>query len=206
MKKVIITASLLLLGACVERESVTIQAKDGLDGKSCVLLGTTLQCGDVSLDLSELAENGQNGVDGVDGVDGTDGADGSSCTAEAVEGGIIILCGDDQEGVFLSHGQTGPQGETGEQGGSCWVDEAEGGAVIWCADGSSVFISHGKDGEDSDDDDSEEEEDDEFTCKEGKILACHKPGTKAEKTMCIQEEAISAHLEQGGYLGACVED
>jgi hypothetical protein len=37
----------------------------------------------------------------------------------------------------------------------------------------------------------------------GRVTICHKPGTKAEKTMVISRDALSGHLGHGDYLGAC---
>jgi hypothetical protein len=35
------------------------------------------------------------------------------------------------------------------------------------------------------------------------VTICHKPGTKAEKTMVIPREALSGHLGHGDHLGPC---
>jgi len=36
-----------------------------------------------------------------------------------------------------------------------------------------------------------------------KMTICHKPGTKAEKTMSVPESAVKGHLAHGDHLGAC---
>jgi hypothetical protein len=36
-----------------------------------------------------------------------------------------------------------------------------------------------------------------------KITICHKPGTKAEKTITVPEPAVKSHLAHGDHLGAC---
>ena len=46
---------------------------------------------------------------------------------------------------------------------------------------------------------------DDTTCKnEKKILVCHKPGTTAQNELCLPEEAIPAHVAQGGHIGPCL--
>jgi len=35
------------------------------------------------------------------------------------------------------------------------------------------------------------------------VTICHKPGTPAEETMTLPNEAIPGHIEHGDYLGAC---
>lgn len=35
------------------------------------------------------------------------------------------------------------------------------------------------------------------------VTICHKPGTPAEQTLVVDDDAVSAHLGHGDYLGAC---
>lgn len=39
--------------------------------------------------------------------------------------------------------------------------------------------------------------------EDGKVTVCHKPGTPAEKTLEIPEEALKGHLKHGDTVGAC---
>lgn len=35
------------------------------------------------------------------------------------------------------------------------------------------------------------------------VAICHKPGTPAEHTIVVDDDAVPAHLRHGDYLGAC---
>lgn len=35
------------------------------------------------------------------------------------------------------------------------------------------------------------------------VTICHKPGTPAEQTLVVDDDAVPAHLDHGDYLGAC---
>ena len=35
------------------------------------------------------------------------------------------------------------------------------------------------------------------------VTICHKPGTPAEHTETVDDDAVPAHLDHGDYLGAC---
>ena len=36
-----------------------------------------------------------------------------------------------------------------------------------------------------------------------KVTICHKPGTPAEETITISENAVQAHLDHGDFVGTC---
>ncbi len=42
-----------------------------------------------------------------------------------------------------------------------------------------------------------------FECKNGKVNVCHKPNDPAEKTLCISDNAVPAHLTHGDACGPC---
>ena len=46
-------------------------------------------------------------------------------------------------------------------------------------------------------------EDGQCVLKEAKVTICHKPGTPAEQTKSVPEEAVPGHLGHGDYLGEC---
>jgi hypothetical protein len=37
----------------------------------------------------------------------------------------------------------------------------------------------------------------------GKVLICHKPGTKAQKELWVPPEAVPGHLGHGDFVGKC---
>ena len=37
------------------------------------------------------------------------------------------------------------------------------------------------------------------------VTICHKPGTPAEHTIVVDDDAVPAHLAHGDYLGPCVD-
>lgn len=41
------------------------------------------------------------------------------------------------------------------------------------------------------------------TVNGGQVVICHKPGTRAQQTMTVSQEALSAHLAHGDTLGPC---
>ena len=62
-------------------------------------------------------KNGKDGKNGTNGSNGKDGDDGLSCTAEAIDDGYKIVCGDDSVGVVLN-GAKGDKGVDGADGKS----------------------------------------------------------------------------------------
>ncbi len=40
-------------------------------------------------------------------------------------------------------------------------------------------------------------------CRKGKVNVCHKPGEPAQKTLCVSENALPAHLGHGDACGEC---
>lgn len=36
------------------------------------------------------------------------------------------------------------------------------------------------------------------------VTICHKPGTPAEHTITVDDNALPAHLAHGDYIGACI--
>lgn len=60
---------------------------------------------------------------------------------------------------------------------------------------------HGKPKAGTDDDD----DDDDTSADPDDVTICHKPGTPAEKTMTINNSAISSHLGHGDTLGSCTQ-
>src|SRR3989344_8597565 len=60
--------------------------------------------------------------------------------------------------------------------------------------------------ENSDNTASQDTDDSQTNSNEEKITICHKPGTPAEKTMEIPEDALDGHLDHGDYVGVCEEE
>ena len=60
--------------------------------------------------------------------------------------------------------------------------------------------------ENSDNTASQDTDDSQTNSNEEKITICHKPGTPAEKTMEIPEDALDGHLDHGDYVGECEEE
>ncbi len=72
---------------------------------------------------AEAGLDGTDGIDGIDGIDGTPGeagdrgADGVSCTASALEGAALPVCGDTETFVAIdSIDSIGPEGTAGADG------------------------------------------------------------------------------------------
>ena len=118
---------------CINRKWTSMKGEDGTDGKngtngtngkngsdgaSCTAVeiddGYKIVCGGDSVGVvlnGAKGDKGEKGKDGDNGNDGEKGSDGTSCTAEAIDGGYKIVCGDDSVGVVLN-GKDGADGKS----------------------------------------------------------------------------------------------
>jgi hypothetical protein len=60
-------------------------------------------------------------------------------------------------------------------------------------------LEYDGDGDDDGEGDDDGDRDDDGEC----VVICHKPGTPAEQTKCVDRPAVRAHLRHGDHLGAC---
>ena len=100
---------------CINRKWTSMKGEDGADGKD----GKDGVDGKDGKDGEDGADgkNGKDGKNGTNGSNGKDGDDGLSCTAEAIDDGYKIVCGDDSVGVVLN-GAKGDKGVDGADGKS----------------------------------------------------------------------------------------
>lgn len=101
--------------ACINREWVSFNGKDGADGKD----GRDGKDGEDGAkgDKGDQGEKGDKGDAGEKGAQGDSGEAGASCTVEQLpdSSGYKVLCGGDSVGVVLN-GEKGDKGDQGEQG------------------------------------------------------------------------------------------
>lgn len=136
----------LAVGCGKQTKTVTVEGKDGSDGKDgysvvsssesnpeiCGAAGGTMVF--LALDTNQSLDfdsedtvqtqyvscNGRNGADGQDGEDGKDGLNGTSCSVNKVGNSATITCGTSSavvvDGAKGDKGDTGATGQTGAAG------------------------------------------------------------------------------------------
>lgn len=94
--------------------------QDGIDGTN----GTDGSDGAPGMDGAD-GQDGQDGVagrDGTNGQDGEDGADGESCSAESIEGGIVLDC-PNSDPIFIPIYQPDNDDDSDDDDDKCVCDK-----------------------------------------------------------------------------------
>lgn len=111
-----------------------------------VLVGCSLLNGCGRIYTAGTGPVGPTGPQGVIGVTGASGENGTSCSAQAVTGGIQISCGSNTNPIFLANGSNGSSGSNGTNGTSCTASLATGGVNITCGSNPPIFLANGATG------------------------------------------------------------
>ena len=68
---------------------------------------------------------------------------------------------------------------------------------------SGVFVEVRGDNDDNVNDSNSDDSSPDGNSDDGMMTICHKPGTPAEQTMAVSNDALEDHLGHGDTIGAC---